>query len=48
MISLRPSRRNRVASRITPSAPRLIEKFTGSSMTPNVLDNTKNKQNPLT
>src|SRR6478735_2976709 len=42
-MSLRPARENRVAPNSAPTTPRPTRKFVGNSMTPNVLDKTKNK-----
>src|SRR5262249_47798261 len=44
--SLRPSGAKRVASRMTPRMPMRTRMFVGSSMTPTVLDSTKNKVAP--
>src|SRR5580700_6898263 len=46
--SVRPSATNRVASRITPRRPSRTRRFVGSSITPSVFDNTKNKTPHMT
>src|ERR1700748_2350833 len=44
--TLRPSQNHRVASKIAPSSPIPIRKLAGNSMTPTVLESTKNKRDP--